>query len=429
MNESLVIVVYNVIMLALVSGALFLLWALRVRHAAVFFAFVGVALVVLSFASALFSPLDNFGRFQLLAWAMFAHCPLFLVGGARLLFRQTRVLACGYIVLAAGILLACVDAFLVEPHWLEVTRTTIYTPKLQAPVRVAVIADLQTDHLGDYEERVFRLVVAEQPDLILLAGDYLHLAQYDRYVAESASLNEMLQRVDLDAPLGVYAVRGNVDWPDLWREIFAGLPVTTFETSATLDLGSVVLTGLTLEDSTNTALSLDAADGQEKFHIVLGHIPNFSLGQVNADLLVAGHTHGGQVQVPFMGPILTLSQVPRSWASGVTTIAPGKVLVVSRGIGMERGHAPRLRFLCRPELVILDLVPSSLADLPEQSFDLAFVFGLARPIGGMEAIWTELHQCLKPQGILAVEGRLRPPDRLFQFVKRQGRIAQFEKIG
>jgi len=378
MNESLVVVIYNVIMLALVSGALLLLWALRSGHSAdrnpadvVLFALLGGALVVVSVAGAFLGPLDNFGKFQLLAWAAFAHYPLFLIGVARLLFRQTRVLAFGCLALTAVLLLACVDAFLIEPHWLEVTRTTIYTPKLQAPVRVAVIADLQTDDLGDYEERALRLAAAEEPDLILLAGDYLHLAERDRYVAMGASLNQMFQRVDLDAPLGVYAVRGNVDWPDLWREIFAGLPVTIFETSATLDLGPLVLTGLTLEDSHNTTYwtpelvrAVDAIGGQEKFHVVLGHIPNFSRGQVNADqnpyadLLIAGHTHGGQVQIPFIGPILTLAQVPRSWASGVTTIASGKVLVVSRGIGMERGQAPRLRFLCRPEIVILDLVPS-----------------------------------------------------------------------
>ena len=68
-------------------------------------------------------------------------------------------------------------------------------------------------------------------------------------------------------------------------------------------------------------------------------------------------------------------------------------------------------------------------DLPAESFDLAFVFGLARPIGDMAAIWAELHRLLKPQGILSIEGRLRPPERLFRFVKRQGRIAQFRKVG
>ena len=66
-------------------------------------------------------------------------------------------------------------------------------------------------------------------------------------------------------------------------------------------------------------------------------------------------------------------------------------------------------------------------DLPAGSFDLAFVFGLARPIGDMAAIWAELYRLLKPQGTLSIEGRLRPPERLFRFVKRQGRIAQFRK--
>jgi len=68
--------------------------------------------------------------------------------------------------------------------------------------------------------------------------------------------------------------------------------------------------------------------------------------------------------------------------------------------------------------------------LPEQSLFTHIingVFGLARPIGDMAAIWAELHRLLKPQGILSIEGRLRPPERLFQFVKRQGKIAQFRK--
>ncbi len=68
-------------------------------------------------------------------------------------------------------------------------------------------------------------------------------------------------------------------------------------------------------------------------------------------------------------------------------------------------------------------------NLPNQSFNLAFVFGFARPIGGMEAIWTELHRLLRPAGTLSIEGRLRPPDRLFQPVKRQGSISQFRKVG
>ena len=74
------------------------------------------------------------------------------------------------------------------------------------------------------------------------------------------------------------------------------------------------------------------------------------------------------------------------------------------------------------------LANAAQTNLPDQSFDLAFVFGFARPIGGMEAIWTELHRLLKAGGILSVEGRLWPPDGLFQPVKRQARISQFQKV-
>jgi ubiquinone/menaquinone biosynthesis C-methylase UbiE len=74
------------------------------------------------------------------------------------------------------------------------------------------------------------------------------------------------------------------------------------------------------------------------------------------------------------------------------------------------------------------LADAAQTGLPDQSFDLIFVFGLVRPIGDMENILTELHRLLKPEGILSVEGRLWPSNGLFYLVKRQGRIAQFRKV-
>jgi ubiquinone/menaquinone biosynthesis C-methylase UbiE len=69
------------------------------------------------------------------------------------------------------------------------------------------------------------------------------------------------------------------------------------------------------------------------------------------------------------------------------------------------------------------------ADLPPRSFDLILLFGFARSIGDVEAIFGAAHRLLKPEGILSIEGRLRPPDRLFQPIQRQGRIAQFRRVG
>jgi demethylmenaquinone methyltransferase/2-methoxy-6-polyprenyl-1,4-benzoquinol methylase len=74
------------------------------------------------------------------------------------------------------------------------------------------------------------------------------------------------------------------------------------------------------------------------------------------------------------------------------------------------------------------LADAAQTHLPDQGFDLAFVFGFVRPIGGMERIWPELYRLLKPAGILSLEGRLHPPREFFQRLKRQGRISQFRKI-
>ena len=74
-------------------------------------------------------------------------------------------------------------------------------------------------------------------------------------------------------------------------------------------------------------------------------------------MLLAGHTHGGQVRFPLVGALVTNARVPRSWAAGLTELPGGNRLLVSRGIGMECGYAPRIRFLCRPELVVIDLGP------------------------------------------------------------------------
>jgi predicted MPP superfamily phosphohydrolase len=190
--------------------------------------------------------------------------------------------------------------------------------------------------------------------LVLLAGDYLQIGDPDKYQTESIKFREILEEANLHPPLGIYAVKGNVDHND-WLSLFGDMDVVGFESTETLDLGPLALTGISWVDSVNTRLFIS---GTDSYHIVLGHSPNFSLGEIEGDLLIAGHTHGGQFQLPGIGPILTLSAVPRDWASGLTEIHPDQYLLVSRGIGLERGNSPRMRFLCRPELIILHLTPS-----------------------------------------------------------------------
>jgi predicted MPP superfamily phosphohydrolase len=91
--------------------------------------------------------------------------------------------------------------------------------------------------------------------------------------------------------------------------------------------------------------------------VVFGHSPDFVralAGWAPVDLALAGHTHGGQVVLPGFGPLVTLSRLPRRYAGGLNDYA-GIPLHVSRGVGLERGSAPPIRFLCPPEVSLLRL--------------------------------------------------------------------------
>lgn len=298
---------------------------------------------------------ERFAAMRLVAYGLFAFVAVTCAGCAVILRRAGRRLAWVFVAFVALLEGIAVDGFLIEPHWLEVSHVEITTDKLSQPLKVALLADLQTDVIGDYERSVIQRIVAEKPDLILLAGDYVQEWDDDRRWELRGELRELLQHAGFSAPLGAYAVRGNVDSGG-WAKCFTDTQVTAVSETQPFAAGELEIFCLSMRDSFSSGLKLPAS---ERFQIVLGHCPNFALGDVPADLLVAGHCHGGQVRLPGIGPLITHSRVPRSWAAGVTKLSGDRTLIVSRGVGMERGPAPPLRFLCRPELVIIELVPTS----------------------------------------------------------------------
>jgi uncharacterized protein len=92
--------------------------------------------------------------------------------------------------------------------------------------------------------------------------------------------------------------------------------------------------------------------------IVAGHAPDFALtlaSSMKADLILAGHTHGGQVCLPWLGPLRHISAVPAWLAAGGLHEIDGTPVHVSRGIGMERASAPQMRLLCPPEICVIEL--------------------------------------------------------------------------
>ena len=322
--------------------------------------------ILLGAAALLARELFHFTR--LCAWLLFLYLPLQLLA-VGLLPRPSRWLTPALALIAVGLWTVAIDAFLIEPRWLEVTTIELASPRVAEPTRVVVLADLQTDRIGRYERAVAARLRALEPDLLLLPGDYLQLEREARR-RQAPGFRSLFQ--DLDPALGAFAVRGNVDAVG-WADLFEETPVTPLALTQSRQVSPwLTVTGLGLRDSFDVALRVRRPGAG--FHIVFGHGPDFSLGEVEADLLVAGHTHGGQVRLPLIGPLITFSAIPRSQAAGISGLSGGRTLVVSRGVGMERGRAPRLRFLCRPQLVVIDLVPGGLAtavdEEPEQAAEI-----------------------------------------------------------
>jgi predicted MPP superfamily phosphohydrolase len=308
--------------------------------------------LLLALAAAALLSEGIFHLIRLHTYILFAHVPLTLVGLAWIRRSGTRWFCRPCLALALTVLAIAVYAFLIEPYRIERTDVALRSSKLTQRLRVAVVADLQTDRIGAYERKALQMALDAEPDLILLTGDYLQAPEPESGPLASA-FRRLLVELDFGAPLGAFAVQGNVERSD-WPELFEGTRVSPQPATATLEIGEITLTPVNFYDTMDTRLQ---GAPSERFQLAFGHHPDFAMGPFPADLIVAGHTHGGQVRLPFVGPLLNFSRVPRSWTSGTTRLEGDRTLVVSRGIGMERGRAPRLRFLCRPEVVIIDVLP------------------------------------------------------------------------
>ncbi|MBI3099269.1 MAG: hypothetical protein HYY93_13665 [Planctomycetes bacterium] len=93
------------------------------------------------------------------------------------------------------------------------------------------------------------------------------------------------------------------------------------------------------------------------FTIALTHAPHAieDVDPARCDLFLCGHTHGGQIRLPLYGALITLSRHGKKYEAGRYEVGPMTVYV-TRGIGCEGGAAPRVRFLCRPEITVIEIV-------------------------------------------------------------------------
>ena len=249
----------------------------------------------------------------------------------------------------------------IEPFWLRTDSVELSVAGVGERIRVGVLADLQTTEIGSYENEAVDRLIEAAPDLVLVPGD---LYQFDEDVFDERApqFSEVIQRL-VDAASAVFLVSGNTDTVAGLRAIAegTGARVLDNEVETLVVNGTVVSVGGTTLFSDERAAQRVAdqlADDEAGVRILLAHKPDAIelLEGRSVDLLVSGHTHGGQVSLPFFGPPLTLSDVPRHVAAGGLHELDGTAVYVSTGVGRERDNAPQLRFGVRPSIGIIDLV-------------------------------------------------------------------------
>lgn len=259
--------------------------------------------------------------------------------------------------LAGSGLLCIAYGLLVEPYWPEVTHVAIASPKLppgSRPIRIVHLSDIHSDPAPRLEGRLPGLVLEQRPDLIVFTGDALN---------DPAGLpifRGLMTGLARRAP--TFAVRGNWDvwyWSDL--DLFGGTGVREIDAEAVrVDVRGtpIWIAGVPVDSEARIGEAL-ASVPRGDLSVFLHHYPDEieRVSAIGPDLYCAGHIHGGQIALPFYGALITLSRYGKRFEAGLYRVGPTH-LYVNRGIGMEGGRMPRVRFCARPEITVIEVRPA-----------------------------------------------------------------------
>jgi uncharacterized protein len=250
----------------------------------------------------------------------------------------------------------------IEPRRVEITATRVPLAAMRPgsrPVRLVLLADVHSPTNAWLQRRLPPLVAALRPDLVVFAGDALGAR------AGLAPFRETMAALAAAAP--TFAVRGNADdaFPDV--DPFAGTGARELRGAGdTLRVGNVTLrlVGASRRgDWRRVHGALRGAPAGE-VTVYVAHSPDVAddVAAWGADLVVAGHTHGGQVALPGYGAVWTASRFGKRFEAGLYRVGSAR-LYVTRGVGMER-LLPKVRLGARPEVALLTLVPATVELAP-----------------------------------------------------------------
>jgi len=262
----------------------------------------------------------------------------------------------------SALALIWVRGALVEPYLdLECVNVRIKVPKWNKGlenIKIALIGDIHAGwgELEDYRVRsAIDTLNAGKPDVVIILGDYFNGRFYQTAMGEKR-LAYLLSRIR--APYGVYAVLGNHDTyygiPKI-RRMLAEAGVKLLENSNVeikTPHGNFYIAGIADPITTSYMYgpTLRGIPPDEPV-VFVTHSPGI-LREIpkTVSFSVAGHTHGGQICLPFFGPIASNCELPRGESAGLIEDSAGRVIYVNRGLGTSR--IP-LRILCPPEITFI----------------------------------------------------------------------------
>jgi len=265
-----------------------------------------------------------------------------------LLFSLVTVLVVGGV--------CAIDGYLIEPNFPRVIRQEVFIrdlPKALDGFKIVQLSDLHIVKYGKREARALRLVRKIQPDLICLTGDYIGddgITPGD--YSDEYCIRQALRFIEtLSAKYGVYGVSGNWDPPEVIPAL-EGAGVRMIDKQwATIGIGNARLRIA----GTPSAIRSPEFPRDRITTIVLDHFPE-AVDEVSypgspVDLLLAGHTHGGQVGWP-------LKMKETTYLAGLYKVGSTQ-LYVNRGLGM---HSQAVRFNCPSEVTLILLRPAAVAE-------------------------------------------------------------------
>lgn len=267
--------------------------------------------------------------------------------------------------ITAGLLLLfvlwCVLSMLTKKE-IATTSYTIRTPKLAAPIRLVVIADLHNALYGQNQRQLLDAVDGQRPDLVLFVGDIFHLNEKEPHALRALSA--------LGAAYPCYFVTGNHER----RARNAAALIQAVESCGVTVLGgawamvnfngqALQICGLANLPGGSGAMLRQLAqaggppDG-ERYSLLMCHCPEQFADMLpyGFDLMLSGHTHGGQWRAPFLqNGIYAPGQGWFPQYAGGRFDFDSQTLIVSRGLSKQPALLPR--FGNPPELVMVELLP------------------------------------------------------------------------